>query len=132
MDSSNNDNAGAAAMTIESEYKNKVEVNSYWTKVKVDELQNIRNPMKVLFSGTDSMSDLKTISELEDSIISILTPPNSTSLTDPENNERNQTLFNDEEMTNLVEDKGDNRHTSFNAAMLVNIEGKRSKPNCMI
>jgi hypothetical protein len=48
--SDDDNNTGAAAMTIESESKNKVEVDPYWTKVKVDELQNLGNPMKVLFS----------------------------------------------------------------------------------
>jgi hypothetical protein len=70
-DSSNdNDNAGAAAMTMESESENEVEVDPYWTKVKVDELQNLGNPMQVLFSDTDSMPGLETILESEDSVFS--------------------------------------------------------------
>ena len=84
----------------------------------MDELQGIGNPMEVIFSDTDSIPDLKSISESEDSVIFILTPPNST---DPEDKERNLTLFSNEEMINLTEDKGDNGLTSFDAAMLVNI-----------
>ena len=50
-------------------------------------------------------------------MIFILTPPNST---DPDNEERDLTLFSDKEMISLAEDKGDDGLTSFDAAMLVN------------
>jgi hypothetical protein len=43
----------------------------------------------------------------------MLTPPNSTSLTDLENEVRNQMLFNNKEMADLIENKGDNKHTSL-------------------
>ena len=74
--------------------------------------------MEVIFFDTDSIPDLESISESEDFVIFILTPPNST---DPDNEERNLTLFSNKEMINLTEDKGDDRLTSFDAAMLVNI-----------
>ena len=101
-----------------SESEEEEQINPYWTKIKVDELQGIGNPMEVIFSNTDSIPDLESISELEDSVIFILTPPNST---DPDNEERDLTLFSNKEMINLAEDKGNNGLTSFDAAMLVNI-----------
>jgi hypothetical protein len=65
--SDNKDNAGAAAMTIDSENKDEVEVYPYWTKIKVDELQGMGNPMEILLSDTDSesMKDIATFSNEE-------------------------------------------------------------------
>ena len=97
-----------------------MEVNPYWSKIKVDELQGVGNPMEVLFSDTASMPDLESVLDSEESIVFKLTPPNSA---DPENKGRNATLFSDEEMLDLIEDKGDDGLTSYNAAMLVNVEG---------
>ena len=111
-------NTGAVAITIESESEEEEEINPNWTKIKVDELQGIGNPMEVIFSDTDSIHDLESISESEDSVIFILTPSNST---DPDNEERDLTLFSNEEMISLAKDKGNDRLTSFDAAMLVNI-----------
>jgi hypothetical protein len=59
--SDNKNNAGAAAMTIDSENKEEVEVDPYWTKIKVDELQGIENSMEISLSNTDSMPDLKDV-----------------------------------------------------------------------
>lgn len=73
--------------------------------------------MEVLFSDMDSMLDLESISESEDSVIFILTPPNSTCLIDLDNEDRDLTLFSNKEMLNLDGDKGDDRLTSFDAAM---------------
>ena len=39
--SNDENNAGAAAMTVDSENKEEVEMDPYWTKIKVDELQGI-------------------------------------------------------------------------------------------
>jgi hypothetical protein len=65
--SDDEDNAGAAAMTIDSENKEEVEVDSSWTKIQVDELQGIGNPMEILLSDTDSesMKDITTFSNKE-------------------------------------------------------------------
>ena len=123
--SDDKDDTGAVDITIESESKDEEEKNSHWTKIKVDELRGIGNPMEVTFFDTDSMPDLESISGLEDSAIFILTSPNSTYLTDPDNEERDLTLFSDEKMLDLTEDKGDDGLTSFDAAMLVNIGNVR-------
>ena len=120
-DSSDDDeNTGAAAVIIQSESEDEVEINPYWSKIKVDELQGVGNSMEVLFSDTDSMPGLESVSDSEDSVVFKLTPPNSA---DPENKERNATLFSDKEMLDLIEDMGDDGLTSFDAAMLVNVEG---------
>jgi hypothetical protein len=65
--SDDEDNTGATAMTIDSENEEEVKVDPYWTKIKVDELQGIRNPMEVLLSDTDSksMKDIATFSNEE-------------------------------------------------------------------
>ena len=116
--SDDDDNAGAVAITADSGSEDEVEIDPYWTKVRVDELQGIGNPVKILLSDTDSMPDLESVSESEDSVMF-----SSGCLTGPENEERNLTLFSDEEMLDLVEDMGDDGLTSFDAAMLVNVEG---------
>ena len=100
--SDNEGNSGAVAITIESESEEEGQINPYWTKIKMDELQGIGNPIEVIFPGTDSIPDLKCISESEDSVIFILTPPNST---DPDNKEKDLTLFSNKEMINLAEIK---------------------------
>ena len=76
--SDDKDNAGAVTITIELESEEEEEINPYWTKIKVDKLQGIGNPMEVIFSNTDSIPDLESVSVSEDSMIFILTPPNST------------------------------------------------------
>jgi hypothetical protein len=62
--SDDEDNAGAVAMTIDSENEEEVEVDPYWTKIKIDELQGMGNPMEILSSDTDSesMKDIATFS----------------------------------------------------------------------
>ena len=80
-------------------------------------------------SNTDSMPDLINVSESEvstDSVIFVLTSPDSCRTTNSEvdDEETNPTLFSDEEMINLAEDEGEEGLTTFNAAMLVNVEGQ--------
>ena len=112
------DEQGAVAMTVESESDNE-ELNPYWMKIKAEELHGLRNPMKVLLSDIDSMPDLVSASESEDSVISILTSPNSSCSMD---SERSVMSF-DEEMLELVNDEGEDGRTTFDATMLVNVEG---------
>ena len=158
--SNDDDNTGAAAIMIKSESENKVEIDPYWSNIKMDKLQGIRNPMEVLFSDTDSMPDpgnlktliskktkklitfsmellldemdsmpdLESIPESEASselVIFVFTPANSLCTENSEigSIEEIMELFNDEEMIELTIDKGEDALTSFDTAMLVNIEG---------
>ena len=125
-DSSDNDaNAGAAVITIKSESENKIEINLYQTKIPANEVQGLGKPVKILLSDTDSMLDLVDISESEESIVFVLTQPNSscTTSTEDDDEERDMTLFSDEEMMDLASDEGEKGLTSFDAAMLVNVKG---------
>ena len=49
-----------------------MEINSYWTKVKVDELQGIRNPTKILPFDEDFMVNLENITMFNDKEIAEL------------------------------------------------------------
>ena len=84
-------------------------------------------PIKVLLNKTDSMPDLESIPESEDSsesVIFIFAPANSLCTENSEigNIEEIIELFN-RETIELVIDEGEDALTSFNTAMLVNIEG---------
>ena len=159
-DSSNDDDNTGAAAIIESESENKVEINPYWSRIKMNKLQEIGKPMEVWFSDTDStpdlgnletlsnketkklitfpmellldktdlMLDLESIPESEassESVVSIFAPANSLCMENSEigSIEEIIELFNDEEMMELAIDKGEDALTSFDAAMLVNVEG---------
>jgi hypothetical protein len=63
-DSSSSNNMGAVAITIKSGFEDEVEINPYWTKIKVDELQGVGKPIEVFFSDRDSMPDLDNITAL--------------------------------------------------------------------
>ena len=118
------DEQGAMAMQISSESDSDIEINPYWSKVKVDELQGLGNPMKTLYSD-DPMLNLESTSESDDSVIFVLTPPNSFCSTDSESSslEERSMILDNKEMTVLTVDEGEDGETTFNAAMLVNIKG---------
>ena len=83
--------------------------------------------MKVLLNETDSMPDLESIPEYKvssESVIFVFTPANLLCMENSEigNIEEIMELFN-EETIELVIDEGEDALTSFNAAMLVNVEG---------
>lgn len=66
--SSDDNNTGAATITVESESED----DPYWTKVKVDKLQKIGNPMEVLLSNTDFMANLENVTMFSDKEIAEL------------------------------------------------------------
>jgi hypothetical protein len=73
---SSDDEQGAVAMQISSESDSKVEIDPYWLKITVNELQGLGNPVEALHLDVDSMPDLEDVSEsdiLKDSVIFILT-----------------------------------------------------------
>ena len=73
-DSSDGDNnSGAAAIMAVSDSDSEIEPDPYWVKVRVDELKGLGNAMEISFSDTDSMLDLKILSESENSVIFTLT-----------------------------------------------------------
>jgi hypothetical protein len=116
------------AMQVSSESDSKVEINPYWSKITIDELQGLKNPIKAPLSNTDLMPELKDVSELdisEDSIIFIMAPPNSLCSTNSEKDslEDSPESISDEEMMDSVVDEGEEGLTTFNAAMLVKVEG---------
>ena len=125
---SSDDEQGAVAMKVSSASDDEEEINPYWSKVKIDELQKLGNPMEILLSDTDTMPDLVIMSGSEasgESIIFVLTPPDSPCSTDSERDslEGSAEPFEDEEMIDLAIDKGEDGLTSFDAAMLVNVGG---------
>lgn len=99
-DSSDDDNAGAAIM-IQSKSKSEEEADPYWAKIKIDELQGLGNPMRIVLSNTDSMPDLEIMSESDESVVFILTPPNL----ETSQNETDLGACKDFEMLDLVEEK---------------------------
>ena len=100
---SSDDEQGAVAMQILSESDSEIEIDPYWSKVKIDELQGLGNPMKTVFSD-DPMSDLESASESGDSVVFVLTPLNSLCSTDSEKGslEEGSLMPDDEEMTILL------------------------------
>ena len=108
-------------MKVSSESDSEVEINPYWLNVKMDELHGLGKPTEVLFPEDDSMPDLVSASESEDLVIIILTPPNSTCGT--MDSEGGVASLDDEEMNELEMDEGEEGGTTFDAAMLVNVEG---------
>ena len=121
---SSDDEQGTMAMQISSESDSDIEINPYWLKVKVDELQGLGNPMETLLSD-DPKLDLESTSETDDSVIFILTPPNSLCSLDSESGslEEWSMILDDEEIPVLTADEGEDRETTFITAMLVNVEG---------
>ena len=110
-------------MKVLSESDNKVEINPYWSKIDIDELQKLGNLMEFSLSDMDSMPDLVSISGSEasqESVIFILTPLNSTCSIGSEND----SFLSDEEMTNLTVDEGEDRLTTFDTVMLINVRSK--------
>ena len=73
-----------------------------------------------LWGGQQS---IVTVSESEDSVIFVLTRANSCCTEQSDNNEKDTILFSDEDMADLVKDEEEDGLTTFEAAMLVNIEG---------
>ena len=135
---SSDDEQGAMAMKVSSETDGEDKINPYWAKIRVNELRELGSVITLKCLNTDSMPDLIDVSESEvstDSVIFVLTPPDSCRTTNSEvdDEETKPTLFSDEEMIDLAEDEGEEGLTTFNAAMLVNVEGqKEPKPSCMI
>ena len=123
---SSDDEQGAVAMQVSSESDSKINIDPYWSKVKIDKLQGLGNPMEAIVSD-DFKPDLGNTSESEgsqDSVILVHTPPNSFCSTDSEQGSlENPMISSDEEMMDLTIDEGEEGHTTFNAAMLVNVEG---------
>ena len=125
---SSDDEQGAVAMKVSSESDNEVEIDPYWFNIKVDELQNLGNPVDLLSEDTDSMPDLESLSESEmseDSVVFVLTSANSSCAfgSEENNSEGSIAMFTDEEMIELVVDEGEDGLTTFDAAMLVNVDG---------
>ena len=125
IDSSDDDDAGAAAITIDSESTSDEEINPYWQNVTIDELQNLGNPAEVWYTDTDSMPDLVTLSDSENSILFTLSRPDSANSMYSEysnNDNRHAALFSDTEMMDWTIDEAAETST-FDAAMLANTEG---------
>ena len=92
-------------MKVSSKSDSEVEINPYWLNVKMDELHELGKPTEVLFPEDNSIPDLVSTSESEDSVIIILTPPNSTCST--MDSEGGVASLDDEEMNELEMDEGE-------------------------
>jgi hypothetical protein len=128
-DSSDNDDTSAAAMQVTSEFESdsEIEINPYWSKIKVNKLQGLGNLIVSLESDIDSMPDLEDVFDSdmsEDSVIFVITSPNSFFSTDSEKDslENNHGSISGREMIDLVVDEGKEGLTGFYATMLVNME----------
>ena len=68
-DSSDDDDKGATTMQVSLESDHKIEINPYWSKIKIDELQGLGTPVETLSFDTDSdsMPDLVAMSGLDNS-----------------------------------------------------------------
>ena len=120
---SSDENAGAAAITIDSESGSDVEINPYWLNVTVDELQGLGNPKEVLKTDTDSMPKLVTVSDSEDSVIFTLSRPDSSNSmhTNYSNDDQHATLFSNREVMDWTTDVA--METSMlDAAMIANTD----------
>ena len=60
-------------MKVSSDSDDEVEIDPCWMDVKIDELQGLGNPMKVLLSNMDLMPDLMSMSDSEYSVVFLLT-----------------------------------------------------------
>ena len=125
---------------IESESENKVEIDPYWSKIKTDKLQEIRKPIEVLFSDTDSIPNLESVVTLSNKetgepgklttfLMELLLdktdsiPPENTENSEIGSLEEAMDMFNNEEMVEMVIDQGEDALTTFDTTMLVNVEG---------
>ena len=52
-------------MKVSSESDNEVEINPYWSKIKIDELQKLGDPMEFSLLDMDSIPDLVSLSKSE-------------------------------------------------------------------
>ena len=122
---SSDDKQGATTMKVLSESDNKVEIDPYWSKITVDKLQKLGNSMEILLEDDDSIPDLESMSEAEESVIFALIPENlmSTAGLEKGSHEESIILFTDKEITELEINKGEDGLTTFDAAMLINIDG---------
>ena len=109
-----------------------VEINPYWCRVVIYELQGLGNPMIVDETDTGSMPNLEAVSDSEtseDSVQFIYTPPPSPCSTCQRSVQHKMSgcmehpsLLNKDYPVSL-DDEGEDGHTTFNATMLVNVEG---------
>ena len=77
---SSDDESTAVAMQVMSDSENEVDIDPYWSKVTVDELQGLGNPLEIHESDTDSMPDLESVAgsiKSHNSMPSLLTVPDS-------------------------------------------------------
>ena len=118
---SSDDDAGTATIIIDSETKSDVEINPYWVKVTIDELQGLEKPAKVLHSDTDSsMPDLEIVSDSDsDSIIFALTKSDETS-SGESNDKQGTTSFSNREMMDLTVNNKEN--SIIDIAIVANVE----------
>ena len=70
-------------MKVPSESDNEMEIDSYQTNapVNIDELWGLGNTVEVSFSDMDSMPDLMSVSDSEDSVVFLLTPLDNSTAT---------------------------------------------------
>ena len=81
---SSDDKQGATTMKVLSESDNEVEIDPYWSKITVDKLQKLGNSMELSLEDNDSIPNLESMSESEESVIFVLTPENLMSTTGSE------------------------------------------------
>ena len=77
--SSSDNDAGTAAILMNSESKSDIEINLYWLKVTIDKLQDLGKGIEIIYPDTDSsLPDLIELSDTKDSIIFKLTKSDET------------------------------------------------------
>ena len=132
-DSSSDDEQGVTMQVMSDSDDDEVEINPYWSKIIVDELQELGNPMMVNEIDMDSMPDMEAVSDSgtsEDSIQFIYTPLPSPCLVHKESagHEISRcmkclSLLKKDCPVVLFDDEGEDGWMTFDAAMLGNVEG---------
>ena len=125
---SSDDEGAAAAMQVMSDSDNEVNIDPYWSKILVDELQGFGNPTETLNFDSDLIPELESVSgstTLDDLMPSLLTVSDSSSSMSCEKSyyEADFGSLGDEDMVDLVVDSEEDGYTTFDATMLVNVKG---------
>ena len=134
---SSDDEGKAVAMQVESDSDEEPDIDPYWSKIVVDELQGLGNPCKiddVEMSDTDSLPDLEDVSDTDTDMSEdsnhFITGPDALDVTSfvkgtCVNNgiKKGRAFFDCGNLMEMVKDNGEDGYSTFDAAMLVNVEG---------
>ena len=101
------------------------DVATFSNKELIELAKLITLPPELLTEDMDSMPDLESVLDSEESLIFMFTPANTmcTQGSEKDSSEGDIAVFDDKESTELVINNEEEALTSFDAAMLVNVDG---------